>query len=156
MDFNVSKCAIMTVTHKKVPSVFDYTMDNQSVPRVGPGESVDYLGVSINSKLNWNDHCSKVSSKASKTLGMLRRNISSCPNKVKVQAYQTLVRPKLEYASSAWSPHTKKGTKRVEAVQNTAARFCTRDYRRRSSVSTMVSDLGWDSLYTRRQRLKCQ
>ena len=111
MDFSVSKCAIMIVTQKITPSIFDYTMDNQSVPRVGPGESVDYLGVSINSKLNWKEHCAKVSSKASQTLDMLRRNISSCPTNVKAQAYQTLVRPKLEYASSAWSPHTNKGSK---------------------------------------------
>jgi hypothetical protein len=125
-------------------------MDDQVVPRIAPNESVDYLGVSINSKLTWNDHCTKVSSKSSRTLGMLRRNISSCPTNVKAQAYQTLVRPKLEYASSAWSPHTAKGSRRIEAVQNAAARFCTRDYRRKSSVSAMVSDLGWDSLHTRR------
>ena len=150
MDFNVSKCAIMTVTHKRTPSIFYYAMDNQAVPRIGPDESADYLGVSINSKLTWNNHCTKVSSKASQTLGMLRRNISSCPTSVKAQAYQTLVRPKLEYASSAWSPHTNKDSKRIEAVQNAAARFCTRDYQRTSSVSGMVSDLGWDSLRIRR------
>ena len=54
----------------------------------------------------------------------------------------------LEYASSAWSSHTNKGSKRIEAVQNAAARFCTNDYRRRSSVSAKV--LGWDSLRTRK------
>ena len=150
MDLNVTKCAIMSVTHKRTPSSFDYTMDNQTVTRIGPDESADYLGVSINNKLTWNNHCTKVSSKASQTLGMLRRNISSCPTSVKAQAYQTLVRPKLEYASSAWSPHTNNDSKQIEAVQNAAARFCTRDYQRTSSVSGMVSDLGWDSLRIRR------
>ena len=131
---------------QKNPSSFDYTVDNQAVPRIGPDESADYLGVSINNKLTWNNHCTTVSSKASQTLGMLRRNISSCPTSVKAQAYQTLVRPNLEYASSAWSPHTNKDSKRIEAVQNAAARFCTRNYRRTSSVSGMVSNLEWDSL----------
>ena len=46
-------------------------------------ESADYLGVSINNKLTWNNHCTKVSSKASRTLGMLHRNISSCPTVLK-------------------------------------------------------------------------
>ena len=62
MDFNVSKCAIMTVTHKRSPSSYDYTMDDQVFPRIAPNESFDYLGVSINSKLTWDDHCTKVSS----------------------------------------------------------------------------------------------
>ena len=95
MDFNVSKCAIITVTQKRTPSYFDHTMDNQAVPRIGPDESVDYLGhvgVSINSKLIWNNHSTKVSSEVSQTLGMLSRNILYCPTSVKAQAYQ--VRPK--------------------------------------------------------------
>ena len=146
---HLSASVIMTVTQKRTPSYFDYTMDNQAVPRIGPDESADYLGVSINSKLTWNNHCTKVSSKASQTVGMLVRNISSCPASVKVQAYQSLVRSKLEYASSAWSSHTIKDSKCIEAVQNAAARFCTRDYRRTSSVSAMVWNLGWDSLRTR-------
>ena len=32
----------MSVTHKRTPSSFDYTMDNQAVHRIGPDESADY------------------------------------------------------------------------------------------------------------------
>ncbi len=127
--------------------MFDYTIRGQIVPRV---RSHDYLGVHVKDDLNWDKHIGKISSKASQSLGMLRRNLSSCPTEVKRQAYTTITRPKLEYASCAWSPHTAKCKKQLESVQNAAARFCTGDYRKRQSVSGMVTNLGWDTLATRR------
>ena len=147
MSFNVSKCAIMTITKKLKPSFFDYVMKKQIIPRVS---SHDYLGVRISSDLTWTAHCKKVATKASQTLGMLRRSLGPCPASVKKVAYTCLVRPRLEYASSAWSPHTEVDKKRVEGVQNAAARFCTSNYSSYSSVSNMVSEMGWDSLKCRR------
>jgi hypothetical protein len=46
----------------------------------------------------------KVAAKGNKALGFIhvRRNVGSCPEEVKKQAYLTLVRSHLEYASSAW------------------------------------------------------
>jgi hypothetical protein len=41
-------------------------------------------------------------SKGNKALGFIRRNVGSCPEEVKKQAYLAFVRPHLEYASSAW------------------------------------------------------
>ena len=43
--------------------------------------------------------------KANRSLGFLRRNLSSCPEGVKEAAYKALVRPHVEYASSVWDPH---------------------------------------------------
>jgi hypothetical protein len=37
-----------------------------------------------------------------KALGFIRRNVGSCPEEVKKQAYLALIRPHLEYASSRW------------------------------------------------------
>ena len=36
-------------------------------------------------------------------LGMIHRNLQKTPKLLKEQLYQTLIRPQLEYASSAWS-----------------------------------------------------
>ena len=55
-----------------------------------------------------------------------------------------------EYATCAWSPHTKTDIQKVEQVQRSAARFVAGDYRRTSSVTAMCTDLKWDSLQTRR------
>ena len=45
-----------------------------------------------------------VCTKASRTLGFLRRNLYSCPQEVKEAAYKGLVCPVLDYGSSVWDP----------------------------------------------------
>ena len=97
-----------------------------------------YLGVELNNKLNWADHVNNTATKANKVLGLLRRNLYSCPQKVKETAYKALVRPKLEYCASVWDPYKQDHKNRLEAVQRRAARFVCRDSRRTSSVSTMI------------------
>jgi hypothetical protein len=43
--------------------------------------------------------------------------------RIKEQAYQTLVRPLVEYASTVWNPYTKIEINKIEAVQRRAARY---------------------------------
>ena len=46
-----------------------------------------------------------------------------CPAEVKTMAYNSIVRPHLEYALGCWNPHTKSNIDKVEAVQRRLARF---------------------------------
>ena len=85
---------------------------------------------------------------------MIRRNINVAPLQAKSQAYQTLVRPHLEYCSSVWDPHTQTDVNRIEAVQRRAARFCFRRYKRKSSPTLMQADLGWSLLSARREQAR--
>ena len=89
--------------------------------------SATYLGISIADNLSWNEHCDTIFKKANSTLGLLRRILSGCTPEVKNAAYLTLVRPKLEYASSAWNPHTQRNIDKIEMVQRRAARFVYND-----------------------------
>ena len=101
--------------------------------------------------LEWGQHVSGISSKATKTLGFLRRNLALAPQHTKEVAYQTLVRPQLEYAAPIWHPYNETETKKVEKVQKTAARWVCRRWHNKSSVDDMLSnDLDWPSLEDRR------
>ena len=113
-----------------------------------------YLGVTITSNLSWSKHIDHITSSAFGKLAFLQRNISHCPRKTKTLAYHSLIRPKLEYSVGIWDPHTIKDMDRIEAVQRKAARFVTGDYGRKSSVTSMLSDLEWPPLNTRRRELK--
>ena len=80
---------------------------------------------------------------------MLRRNVGICSTDTINLAYKSLVRPLLEYACSMWDPYTATLIDTVEWVQRRAARFVKNDYGQTSSVSAMMSDLGWSSLESR-------
>ena len=125
MKFNVAKCHSMRVTrhqyHKQI--LFDYSLHNQTLENV---QSAKYLGITITDNMDWGQHVSEISSKATKTLGFLRRNLAFAPRSTKEVAYKTLVRPKLEYAAPIWSPHLKLQINQIEKVQRTAARWTCR------------------------------
>ena len=148
MYFNVSKCAVLSVTTKRNISAYNYFMGSQQISCT---DNQDYLGVTINTKLSWQPHINKVQNKASKTLGLLKRTLHAAPPQVRQTAYEVLVRPTLEFATCAWAPHTKTGIQTIERVQRPAERFATGDYRRTSSVSDMCTNLIWKSLYIRRR-----
>jgi len=90
-------------------------------------------------------------SKANKALGLVRRNLKVAPRVVKSQAYLSLVRPHLEYGASIWDPHTEGDSKRIEAVQRRAARFCWGWWHNLSSPSQLIIELYWMVLWRRRQ-----
>ena len=148
MDFNITKCAVVSlVTTKKKPFLHDYLMDGQQIPRC---ENQDYLGVTINHKLSWKPHITKIKNKANRTLGLIRCTLHAAPQQVRKQAYEALVWPTLEYATCAWAPHTKLDIQAIEQVQRAAARYVCGDYRRRSSVTAMINKIEWDILHIRR------
>ena len=147
MQFNVKKCAVLNITRKRNPTLCQYHLFGENLNIV---QQHDYLGVTISHNLNWNDHCTKVINKASRTLGLLRRTLSPCSSDVKDKSYQTLVRPQIEYASEVWNPCTTTEINRLEQVQRNAARFVFSDYRRETHVSPLVNKLNWDSLHVRR------
>ena len=105
--------------------------------------------------LKWNTHVSNVCTKANRTLGFLRRNLSSCPQDVKETAYKGLVRPIMEYASPVWDPHGIVAQEELENVQNRAARFVTGNYNfETGSMTSILEQLGWESLHKRRKGSK--
>ena len=151
MKFNVAKCHSMRVTrhysHKQI--IHDYTLHQQTLENV---QSAKYLGITITEKMDWGQHISGISSKATKTLGFLRRNLAFAPRSTKEVAYKTLVRSKLEYAAQIWSPYCKTQIQQVEKVQRTAARWTCRMWRNTSSVGEMLEELQWPILEARRDQ----
>ena len=100
--FNTSKCKTLTVTRKKTPIGFDYTLDGTTLTRVS--EEKD-LGVIITSTLSWDSHIHTITAKANKLLGLLKR---TCPLltdvSVRRSLYLSLVKSQLCYATQVWSP----------------------------------------------------
>ena len=70
-------------------------------------------------------------------------------------AYNTLVRPQLEYPAPIWDPYTKEKTLQLEKVQRRAARWTTSDYDYRSSITAMLDKISWRSLEQTSDALLC-
>ena len=118
MGFNPSKCQVVHVTGSKKPVKRDYILHGQVLESV---TSARYLGLDISSSLSWNPRVNRITGNANRTLGFVLRNIKTKMSKVRETAYNTLVRPQLEYASAVWDPHTKVRTSQLEQVQRRAA-----------------------------------
>ena len=151
MAFHPDKCNVLSITRKKKPIDHAYMLHNQILQHV---TSAKYLGVTFNTDMDFGQHINTITNKASSTLGFLRRNLNIGSVKVKTEAYQTYVRPTVEYASTVWDPHDKNDIRRLEMVQRRSARFVTNRYRNRSSVGEMLETLDWKSLEDRRKEAR--
>ena len=104
----------------------------------------------LDTKLTWTNHITDITSKSSKVLGMIQRTLGPCKPNVNETAYDMLVRPKLEYASPIWNPHTTTQIKHLEKVQHCAARLVKNDHRRQTITTDVIATLGWPTLERRR------
>ena len=150
MGYEMSTCQMQydannKETDKKDPS-FIYTGWNCS--RKCRMHQV-YWGT-ITNDLRWNTHVSNV--KANRTLGLLIRNLYTCPQAVKEAAYKELARPVLEYSGSVWDPSGVGVQNELEKVQNRAARFVTGNYIFETGGMTgILEHLKWASLKKRKR-----
>ena len=143
MEFNVYKCVHLPITNKTKPSPHKYSLSGQPLSTVS---SHSYLGVKLDSKLTWTNHVTDIT----RFLGMLKRTLGPCKPEVKKTAYNMLIRPKLEYSSPIWNPHTFSQVKSLERVQHSAARFLKNYYRRNRNPADLITALRWPTLERRR------
>ena len=147
MDFNPDKCEVLRVTLKRKPIVSNYNIHGKVLQTV---PAAKYLGVTIDSKLDFNTHINNVANKANAIRAFVARTTKFCPGHVRADAYTTYVRPLLEYASPVWDPHTHHNINQLEGVQRLAARSVYKYYEHTSSVTAMLHKLGWETLQERR------
>ena len=67
--------------------------------------------------MGYTQYINNILAKANKSLDFLRRNIRKFSEEMKKRVYQAIVRPNVEYASSAWDPYQENHIKKIEMVQ---------------------------------------
>ena len=134
MEFNPDKYEVLRITLNMKRIITGTYLIHGKVLNLVP--SAKYLGITIDSKLTFNEHVDNICKKANSTCVFISRNTKKYPIQVKAMAYKTFVRPQLEYASSSWSPHTKRNIDKIEGVQRRAARTALNDWSRLKSIDT--------------------
>ena len=61
-----------------------YTLHNQNLSET---DSAKYLGLTITSDLQWNQHINNITNKANSIIGLLRRNLIIPSQTIKTHAY---------------------------------------------------------------------
>ena len=101
MNFNHSKCKILTVSRRKAPVYFNHMLTGNSLELV---TSFKDLGVLVSSDLSWKEHIHNVVSKCNRVNGMIRRVVGyHAPNNVALNLYKSLTRSIAEYSTPVWS-----------------------------------------------------
>ena len=141
LPLNSSKCKANCVSNKKYPLLFTYTINNVNLEWV---DNFKYLGLTVDGKLKWSDHINISASKATRILNVLRRNLHCCSMQSKKKAYQSLVRPHLEFCAPIW------------AARWICAKWDPSSYSwNNKSYEDCCKDLNWLTLETRRDVAIC-
>ena len=98
---------------KKNPRHF-YNLQNAPISVVS---SCTDLGVQRNDMLSYDDHTRAMALSASRLMYMCSKVFSTHQPKFLINVYKSFIRPKLEYASVVWSPHSATVNAIVENVQ---------------------------------------
>ena len=122
LRFNASKCKVMHLGYANQQRDFQMGSADQRIVLETTTCEKD-LGVHIDPSLHFSQHCRKVTSKANKILGLIRRSFDHMDGPMLTQLFKGLVRPHLEYANASWSPQYNKDANLLESIQHRATKM---------------------------------
>ena len=107
VNFNPKKTKSMTFSYKNVihPPVH---FQNKTIDDV---EQHKHLGLTFNTKVNWNDHISNIISSVSKLLDVLQKLSKEIDRKSLEIIYKHLLDQKMEYACIVWDDCSEQNVK---------------------------------------------
>lgn len=123
LKLNASKTEAIMFTRKRTLPKRMLKIDGVCIPWL---RSVKYLGLILDTKLNWSENTSKLCLKGMKALNALNPvlNRRSCLSSyTKLRIYTTLVRPCITYACPVWSSTCQTNIKKIQVIQNKALKY---------------------------------
>lgn len=79
-----------------------YVFDNSVIDLVC---TYEYLELHLQPNLSWHYHIKHTVASANRSFAFLKRNLKHATSDIRKLAFTTLIRAKIEYASSTWNPH---------------------------------------------------
>ena len=120
---NYSKYRTMTVQNKR--EITNPTMSIQG-SEIESTEKPKLLGVTVDSKINFNHHTNNVCKKASQMIGALVRLKNLIPTEARLQLYKAAILPYLTYCHLTWHFCKSSDRKKLERIQKRGLRAVLR------------------------------
>ena len=93
-----SKYMIFHVPNKDI-QYLTLKIDNVIIEKV---DEFSFLGLTMNTNLNWKRHSEKICNKCAKMIGILNRLKYVLPHGIKIMLYNSLILPHINYCIMAW------------------------------------------------------
>uniref|UniRef100_L7LXP3 Putative tick transposon n=1 Tax=Rhipicephalus pulchellus TaxID=72859 RepID=L7LXP3_RHIPC len=123
LTINVQKCAVLAFSPHDHINI-SLSFHQADIPQV---QSVKYLGVIYDGKLNWRMHIEHTATKASRAMGMLRRisnNRWGMRTDTLIMIYRMYIRPILEFGCALFSGAPAWKLRPLILVERQALRWC--------------------------------
>ena len=151
LTVNIDKsCAIAIGTQQRLNNQteeLNIMVMNDNLENVN---SIKYLGITIDTNLNWNQHVNNLCLKLSPKIELLRKLKHKLPTEQLITIYTSIIQPHFDYCLSVWGFTSKTNLLLLQRLQNRAARIITGKYDWNLSARNIVFELGWMNI---RQRI---
>ena len=125
ISLNISKTSYMIISKQK--NTIEIRIRDSMLIKVS---TVKFLGVTLDENLTFNDHVKNVTTKISKSVGVMRRLHCQLPAEVIVKLYYSLVYSHLTHALLAWGRSGLTNAVKIECAHRRACKLLT-DYNHR-------------------------
>lgn len=138
LKLNMEKTKTMIIGKKICGEISEkIVIDNVIVDSVS---SYKYLGITVDSKLNFKEHVDNLCKKVAKKVGVLARTRRNLNYLSSVNIYKTIIAPHFDYCSSILFMCGKEEFSRMQKLQNRAMRVILK-VNRYSKISEMLNTL---------------
>jgi hypothetical protein len=147
--FNASKCQFQVLSLSNrishLASNVTLMLGNSQIQRVS---SYKYLGVEIDSKLQFSQHTQMVTARCKQGIGALNRCLWKwAPRAVLKTAITSIVLPSFLYAIEIWYPPDVTNQTKLERMLKFATRLLLNNYISSTSYDTLLKEIGWLPIY---------
>ena len=126
LSLNIKKTSYIMFGFKHLPNTCNNLKLNIDGCEIEKVECTKFLGVYIDSKLNWKTHAEHITIKISKGLGVIGRARNILPQNILLMLYRTMIYPYLIYCNIVWGSAKDSVIKKLLLLQKRAIRIITK------------------------------
>ena len=141
---NPDKTKLMVIGSQQLLQQLDHIPSINFIGKtLEPVAQVEDLGTILDSKLKYNKHIQRLSSSCISKLCQINRVKNLFDQSTLINIINALVMSKVYYCSSIWSNTSEENIKKVQLIQNYAARVIVGNISKHDHVSPLLKELDW-------------